>query len=80
MAIQLYKGNPIARTSCLIVSIIRCFTIIGLPFSAVSIISLYYMESSKAYFNTKMTSINESVDKAIDGIPEIDINERFGEA
>jgi hypothetical protein len=50
IAISLYKASKIGRTICLILSIVRIPTIIGIPFSIFSLYQLYFTQESKIFF------------------------------
>ena len=51
VAISLYKGSKLGRKLCLILSILRLPTIIGIPFSFFSLYKLYFVQESKEFFD-----------------------------
>ena len=53
VAISLYRGSKTGRTICLVLSILRIPTIIGIPFSLFSLHKLYFTQESKDYFDNK---------------------------
>ncbi len=54
VAVSLYKASRIGRTICLVLSILRIPTIIGLFFSLFSLYKLYLTQESKDFFNRKV--------------------------
>ena len=53
VAVSLYKASKIGRIACLILSVLRIPTLIGIPFSVFSIYKLYFMQESKNFFDKK---------------------------
>ena len=51
VAVSLYKGSKVGRTICLVLSILRIPTVIGLFFSLLSVYELYFTQESKDFFN-----------------------------
>jgi len=50
VAVSLFKASKVGKTICLILSIIRIPSIIGIPFSLFSVCKLYFSEESKDFF------------------------------
>ena len=53
IAVSLYKASNTGRTICLILSIVRSLTIVGIPFSFLSLYMLYFSEESKCFFSKR---------------------------
>jgi hypothetical protein len=53
VAVSLYKASKMGRTICLVLSIVRIPTVIGVIFSWLSIYKLYFSQESKDFFNKK---------------------------
>jgi len=51
VAVSLYRGSKVGRTTCLVLSILRIPTVIGAFFSLLSLYKLYFTQESKDYFN-----------------------------
>lgn len=51
VAVSLYKGSKVGRTTCLVLSILRIPTVIGAFFSLLSLYKLYFTQESKDFFN-----------------------------
>lgn len=51
VAVSLYKGSKVGRTICLVLSILRIPTVIGLFLSLLSVYELYFTQESKDFFN-----------------------------
>lgn len=61
VAVSLYRGSKIGRTTCLILSILRIPTIIGILFSILSLRMLYFNPQSKEYFENPLKNSNKDV-------------------
>ena len=53
VAVSLYKASKIGRRICLILSIVRIPTLIGIPFSLFSLYKLYFTQESRDFFDKK---------------------------
>lgn len=53
IAISLYRGSRTGRVTCLVLSILRIPTIIGILFSLFSVYKLYFNQESKDFFDNK---------------------------
>jgi hypothetical protein len=54
VAVSLYRGSKVGRTTCLVLSILRIPTVIGAFFSLFSLYKLYFIQESKDFFNKKI--------------------------
>ena len=60
ISVFLRRGNERARLLCLVLSVFRVFSIIGIPFSIMSIYWLYRPFESKRFFGVKGTEKAEN--------------------
>jgi len=51
VAVSLYKASKVGRTICLVLSILRIPTVIGILFSLFSVYKLYFTQESNDFFN-----------------------------
>lgn len=51
VAVSLYKASKVGRTICLVLSILRIPTVIGILFSVFSVYKLYFTQESNDFFN-----------------------------
>ncbi|MFC1737981.1 hypothetical protein ACFL1G_02905 [Planctomycetota bacterium] len=58
IATALYLGKNWARVACLILSILRIPTIIGIVFSIISIYLLFFTEQSKSFFKKESHNLS----------------------
>jgi hypothetical protein len=61
VAISLYKASRLGRTICLVLSILRIPTVIGILFSILSIKMLYFHPKSKDFFKTIRKNSSKNV-------------------
>ena len=61
VAISLYKASKIGRMICLILSILRIPTVVGILFSILSLRLLFFNRQSKDFFENKRTDDNPAI-------------------
>jgi hypothetical protein len=50
VAVSIFRGSRIGRVICLILSILRIVTVVGIPFSILATYGLYFNDSSNDFF------------------------------